>query len=132
MGKPIDMNVYVEFGEMKHGGSDLRCEACGGPAHDAGGKPFCEACEASDRYMDARESGAIEPPPAPRCETCPLWYRPANHIRFCVSNRARFCEGGGPQGPDEYCELHPHYPAWALGEANRRLKALEEASNAPR
>jgi hypothetical protein len=64
-------------------------------------------------------------PDPPQCATCPLWYgtptTPAGVGCQCHALAAqddRFAA-------DYFCELHPDYPAWAVGEAARRKAAIK-------
>jgi len=70
----------------------------------------------------------LDDPPAPRCPTCSLGREIDGDI-VCLASRYSECNRNGFLGHPAvpvvgYCELHPHYPGWALWEANRRLREL--------
>ena len=101
------------------------CDDDGGLTSDS----VCPRCNA--RFVPMIDA------PAPRCDTCPLWVASGREqIGSCrlstvkVPGRAdcldRWFMPFTSYG--SFCEQHPHYGPWALGEANRRLAKLKEQS----
>lgn len=66
---------------------------------------------------------------APTCETCPLSTDGGTtsfggvHKKYYACNHS-LSRGELEWNADHYCEHHPLYPAWAMGECLRRVQKL--------